>query len=504
MQAVPSSLSAESGNSEHELIGAVLEHAPLHLFTAGESIVTPGSDARTFYYVKDGSVEVSYLDSDETRITVALIGAGEFFGEIGFFDLQSRVRDIQAAGNAEIVVFDQTVMASLREQKPDLYMDFILYLTRRICSKFRRIAGEREPIAAYAESLSTRRTVRYSETRPIPSSLLRSAAWFDVSTSVEAFKSELFDLSHQIQQNEARGQRDEKLERRVFRVMEALNSALPGFADTLAGSGYEEVMWGYIFKEIFPYINRSRFVERAYYKPKGYAGDFLMMEHIYANVPMGDGRFGELIDAYSLQRPGSLAIRGRRRLLARQLAEHSAPIAGRGERVNIMNLACGPNRELFDFLADCDYSEAIEALCVDIDSEALQYTNQHVNIFPHRASVRLMSENVIKWALGRVSHQIEQQDIIYSAGLCDYLDVRLFRALINRCHEHLKPGGVLLLGNFSPYPDSIFLDKLLRWELLYRTGDDLREIFSTTAFGDDVTILAEDEKVNLFAMAIKD
>jgi hypothetical protein len=112
-----------------------------------------------------------------------------------------------------------------------------------------------------------------------------------------------------------------------------------------------------------------------------------------------------------------------------------------------MNLACGPNRELFDFLAECGYSERIEALCVDIDSDALRHTNQHVNIFPHRAAIRLMSENVIKWAIGRVRHHIEPQDIIYSSGLCDYLDPRLFRALITRCHEHLKPGGTLLLGN---------------------------------------------------------
>ena len=84
-----------------------------------------------------------------------------------------------------------------------------------------------------------------------------------------------------------------------------------------------------------------------------------------------------------------------------------------------------------------DAGQRVTALCVDIDSEALRHTNQHVNIFPHRASVRLMSENVIKWAIGRVRHHIEPQDIIYSSGLCDYLDPRLFRALICRCHEHL-------------------------------------------------------------------
>ena len=68
----------------------------------------------------------------------------------------------------------------------------------------------------------------------------------------------------------------------------------------MAGSNYEEVMWGYVFKEIFPYFMRSRFAERAYFKPKGYAGDFLMMEHIYADTPKGEGKLGEIVDASCL------------------------------------------------------------------------------------------------------------------------------------------------------------------------------------------------------------
>jgi SAM-dependent methyltransferase len=229
-----------------------------------------------------------------------------------------------------------------------------------------------------------------------------------------------------------------------------------------------------------------------------------MMEHIYANVPKGDGRLGEIVDTFCLQRPGSLAIHGRRKLLKEQLARISGEAAAEGKVTRIMNLACGPNRELFDFLAECPYSELIEALCVDIDPEALQYTNQFVNIFPHRASVRLMSENVIKWSLGRVSHQLGKLDIIYSAGLCDYLDDRLFRALIKQCYNHLNPGGSLLLGNFTAYTDSLFLDKLLKWELIYRDAEDLKELFALTPFGDNVQIIAERENVNLFALARKE
>jgi CRP-like cAMP-binding protein/SAM-dependent methyltransferase len=486
------------------LLDSVLVYATVRTFSTGEPILSPESTTTAFYYLLTGSVEVSYTDREDTRITVALIGRGEFFGEIGYFDGESRVRNIQAVGEAQVGIFDDTVMTKLRAAKPELFVDFIVFLTRNICGKFRRIAGEREPIAGYAESLSTRRSSRYTEARPLPAPLINSSQWHRVNSRMEAFKSELFNLSHRMQKAEAEGNQDPDSEARCHAVLAELNASLPEFEQIMAGSNYGEVMWGYVFKEIFPYLMRSRFAERAYFKPKGYAGDFLMMEHIYADQPKGEGKLGEIIDAFCLQRPGSLAIRGRRILLKEQLMRLSGALHAQGRTTRIMNLACGPNRELFDFLGDCEFSESIEALCVDIDSEALQYTNRYVNIFPHRASIRLMSENVIKWAMGRVKHHIEPLDIIYSAGLCDYLDPRLFRALITQCHNHLKPGGTLLLGNFTYYPDSLFLDKLLKWELIYRTEDDLRELFAPTPFGDRVAILVEQAGVNLFAMATKD
>ncbi|MGI6656492.1 MAG: cyclic nucleotide-binding domain-containing protein [Desulfobulbus sp.] len=482
----------------------VLAFADVRSFGAGEPILSPNTKTDAFYYLINGLVEVSYTDSSDTRITVGLIGSGEFFGEIGFFDQEDRVRDIQTINDAEVAIFHRTDMERMQEAQPELFTRFILLLTRKICGKFRRIVGDNEPMVGYAQSLSTKHSSRYTESKPLPAVLIRSSQWHQVNRRMEAFKSELFNLSHRLQKIEAAGLREVELEERCHTVLDELNTALPEFKQAMTGTGYEEVMWGYVFKEIFPYFMRSRFAERAYFKPKGYAGDFLMMEHIYADTPQGEGKIGEIIDEFCLGRPGSQAIRGRRILLKEQLLQRSAPRAARGEPTRIMNLACGPNRELFDFLSECEYSETIEALCVDIDSEALQYTNQHVNIFPHRASIRLMTENVIKWSLGRTKQRIPLQDIIYSSGLCDYLDTRLFRALITQCHNHLNPGGTLMLGNFTFYPDSLFLDKLLKWELIYRTEEDLRELFAPTPFGDRIEVVCEPSGVNLYAIATKD
>lgn len=486
----------------------LLEKAALYStpcsFAAGELIMSPVEGDRAFYYVAKGTVEVSYTDKTDTRITVALIGAGEFFGEIGFFDGETRVRDIIAKDEVQVGIFDQKTIDTMQREDLSLYTNFLVFITRKICRKFRRIAGEREPVNSYADSLATRRSVRYSDSKPIPPSLLHSEGWHFISSKMEKCKAGLFDMSHQLQQKEAAGSRDEKLERECIDLVVDFNASLGTFQQAMQGTGYEEVMWGYLFKEFYPYLMRSRFAERAYFKPKGYAGDFLMMEHIYANIPKGEGRLGELIDIFCLERPGSLAIHGRRKLIKNQLTRISGELNARGERTRIMNLACGPNRELFDFLSECDHTDSVEALCVDIDSEALQYTNQYVNIFPHMASIRLMSENVIKWSLGRASHEIGEMDVIYSAGLCDYLDTKLFRALVTQCYKHLKPGGSLLLGNFTYYPDSLFLDKILKWELIYRNEEELRELFAPTPFGDKITILAEEANVNLFALATKE
>ncbi len=501
---IPNSISPQENSLQTLLLDKAIPYGAPHTFASGDLIIAPDKQSQAFYYVIKGSVAVNYTDKDETRITVALIGEGEFFGEIGFFDGETRVRNIQANGDVEVGIFNAETMHAMRTENPSLYIDFLLFILRKICGKFRQMAGESTPVASYAESLSTRRRSTYTESKPLPTTLLHSPGWHFISKKVEDFKSEMFDLSHRLQKNESEGTRDTKVENRCIDLIQEMNSSLPDFEALMKGSGHEEMMWGYVFKEIYPYLMRSRFAERAYFKPKGYAGDFLMMEHIYRNEPQGDGRLGELMDSFCLNRPGSRAIHGRRQLLKQEIERKSKELSSEGRTVKIMNLACGPNRELFDFLADCEYSEMIEALCVDIDAEALQYTNQHVNIFPHRASIRLMSENVIKWALGRAKQQLGKLDIIYSAGLCDYLDEKLFRALVTQCYNHMNPGGMLLLGNFTMYPDRLFMDKLLKWELIYRDEEDLKEIFAPTPFGDNIQIIAERENVNLFAMAHKD
>ncbi|MGD9010503.1 MAG: cyclic nucleotide-binding domain-containing protein [Desulfobacteraceae bacterium] len=484
-----------------DLVQAVLPYAKTEQCGKGQDLILTGEQADCFYYVEEGTFEVSYT-AQNTHIVVAMIGEGSFFGEIGFFDQLTRTRNIQAMEAASLRVFNQQSMAEISRCDARLYARFIEFLLRTVCSRFRQNLSDRGPLTSYAAFLSTGKE-HFQGLQPLPADLLSSSGWRQVSQRVEDLKAALFDIAYQLQKDTG-SDIDPDLLSRGEAVLDTFNSELAQFIQHSLAPQHVSWMWGYVFKEVFPYFMRSRYAERAYYKPKGYAGDYLMMEWIYKQQPDGDGKLGKLIDGWILRQASCQAVRNRRELLSDLLDSMCRQRLHMDRRIRIMNLACGPARELFDLLDRCDYSRQIDALCVDIDPEALQYANQHVNTSSHQASVRFMRENVIKWSIGRAKHDIKPQDIIYSSGLCDYLDQRMLTKLIRRCYDQLAPGGRLIIGNFAhTNPDRLLMDHIVYWRLIHRDKQDLFDAFSETPFGDRLEVITEAQGVNLFAVGTK-
>ena len=93
------------------LLNTVLVFAVVRSFMEGESILAPGSATDTFFFLISGAEEVGYPDRTDTRIAVALISAGNFFGETGSLDGESRVREIFAQipfGENMAIIAEQT------------------------------------------------------------------------------------------------------------------------------------------------------------------------------------------------------------------------------------------------------------------------------------------------------------------------------------------------------------------------------------------------------------
>lgn len=486
-------------NMNQELIHAVLPYAQHRDVDSDTDLVTMGEPSECFYYVEKGTVEVSYT-ANRTPIVVAYIGDGSFFGEIGFFDKLTRTRNIKVFADTHLKKFDHQAMNRMATVDPTLYARFLEHLLRTTCERFRQVLSDRGPLTAYAAALATGKD-QFKGLQQVPADLLGSPDWQTINRALEDIKAQLYRLTYELQADPSPNisvEQREKGRSVVNKLFEMARQA----EQILKNKESAELIWGYVFKEMFPYLMRSRFFERAYYKPKGYAGDFRIIEQIYRNQAEGDGKIGRLLDEMLLEQVSAKAVRARRPLLHHTLDQLCRDRLDQEDPIRIMNLACGPCRELFDLIATCDYSEKIDALCIDIDAEALEYADQQVNTFDHPAQVRFMRENVIKWALGRAKQDFGAQDIIYSSGLCDYLDRRLLLALINRCYRQLKPGGVLIIGNFSPANiDRPVMDHLLYWRLIHRDQAALTSVFKDSPFGKNVQVISEDQGVNLFAVA---
>ena len=93
----------------------------------------------------------------------------------------------------------------------------------------------------------------------------------------------------------------------------------------------------------------------------------------------------------------------------------------------------------------------------------------------------------------------DSYDLVYSAGLFDYLKDRMVRRAGARLVDALAPGGNAVIGNFDvANPTRPFMELILDWPLYHRSAGDLRRLFGD--LGGTMTIEREAAGVNLFAV----
>lgn len=219
-----------------------------------------------------------------------------------------------------------------------------------------------------------------------------------------------------------------------------------------------------------PHFWKSAVLRRCWEKPRGYAGDFLMMEAIYRRTPVGDTPFERWMDTWALELPGFQAVRNRRDQLSALLRQEHA----RGAR-RVMNVACGSAPELSAVARELAFDSVT---LLDQDQGALDTAVAH---FTREGPPATRPEALRPWCgsvLGLLRNRSElargSQDFIYSIGLYDYLTERFAKTLTAKLWEGLTPGGLLVLGNFNGNnPMHHFTESALDWYLIYRDSPDL-------------------------------
>lgn len=225
------------------------------------------------------------------------------------------------------------------------------------------------------------------------------------------------------------------------------------------------------------FICKSYFLHHARLWPRGYPGDYKILEGLYKNVEMSSG-IGFYLDRYFLSVITlAQAVKGRkeklREILRLELEKRKSP--------KILNIACGSCRELFE-LAPHIKSSGAQILCIDKDDEALNFSSDRLYSAGLTGDmVKFRKYNAVKM-INHAKNMVEfgQQDLIYSVGLFDYLTDEILIKLLNSLYSLLLPGGRLITSFKDARLYRTFDNKwLLDWDAFYqRTEEDMWNLFS--------------------------
>lgn len=237
---------------------------------------------------------------------------------------------------------------------------------------------------------------------------------------------------------------------------------------------------------LFELCQQDPYTARAFQKPRGYAGDAVMMDYVYSgSPPAGTSPVGQQIFLATTRVPMGLSVLYRRALLHSHINDHIARRAG----CRILSVASGHCRELEDSLLferqfDCEF------VALDQDSESMATVARD---FAH-PRLRVLIERVKTLVFGKLD--IGEFDFIYSAGLYDYLPDATAALLTSRLCAMLKPGGRLLAANFLPGCFGRgYLSAFMDWHLKYRSAQELRSLFPDRLRPD--VVLTQDPHANV-------
>lgn len=273
----------------------------------------------------------------------------------------------------------------------------------------------------------------------------------------------------------------------------------------------EEVPHKQYFKLNFQsLVKGTPFVERGAKKPLGYSGDYGMMVMLYEYFDQGDSLFNRFFHRFVCSEPAAVANRNRVGFLSDiLLAGFDRAIRMGAKKFKIVSVACGPAREIYEFLKFASLSSEVPVEIVLIDSEphALDYARsrlREISVPEKSLELVFLKEDAVTGIIQRKDFVswLRDSDFIISAGLFDYLTDRVSQRMISSLTSDLKhDGGTLLIGNISKKsPDVFAMDYFMDWRLILRDEPDLLALVPSAdeKNSTESDIISESLGLNLF------
>jgi extracellular factor (EF) 3-hydroxypalmitic acid methyl ester biosynthesis protein len=230
-----------------------------------------------------------------------------------------------------------------------------------------------------------------------------------------------------------------------------------------------------------------------------------MMNMIHRNQHEGRSLYEKLIHYLLVSQWPAQSVRCRVVHLGENIANETLRVTRSKRRIRILNVGCGPAWEIQDFLRGNLLSNRADFTLMDFNEETLIHANGELTAlkrqFARRAGVQTQKVSVhdlLRREQQEKTARGEGYDMIYCAGLFDYLSTQTCRALIELWHDWLSPGGLMIIANINDtMPFRNFIEFILDWQLIYRDSDDMLSLVPGKAL-DATEVIMEKTTVNLF------
>jgi len=259
-------------------------------------------------------------------------------------------------------------------------------------------------------------------------------------------------------------------------ALDDLCNTLNGWRLELGEDAWNEVGRWCRSHRLFELVQQDPYTRRAFTKPRGYAGDAVMLDYIYLGPPENVSGVGLDVLRATTESPNGRSILDRRDRIAREIDA----VATRSAGARILAVAAGHLREAAhsNGLRNGSVSELI---ALDQDASSLEEIERSSEGLP----VRTVVGSVLDVIRGRIEFAGDARsdfDLIYAAGLYDYLNDRMAHALSAKLFAMLAPGGILFLGNFTPQNRGRgYMEAFMDWHLICRDEPEIAEHALTVA-----------------------
>ena len=468
----------------------LLEQAEVAIYKKDEIILQEGYICESIYILKRGLVRVERGTSGK-GIAIAFLQVGDIFGEMSFVEDVVTSAQIIAETEVEVFIISKTMLDSLLKSRSGLSNRFYQSLADNLSSRLRTTSSL---VSCLMRRLSqdldyeSKRT-GYQGQNNIPPELIGE---------IELFKQNLLEVEEKLRLKKLDEESAQEIVNRVC------NMVINAMREQIINNYEQEKAIGtYVFREAFPFLMLSSFIDLAFRKSRGYYDDSYITEILSQNEPEGDGHLGSYIDRWIRSIPTCLALKNQGSIITATVKElavswncdHPMPVT---------SIASGSANEILDLYINANPPN-VHVTCVDTNHQPLAYAANLSRKLGFNEHITFIQDNIFLLAQGYSNLNIAPQQMIYSLTMGNYLKDREFMAMLDWIYEHLLPNGTVILGNFNTSnPDRLLLEHILEWHFTYRSAEQLEKLFAHSKFASlPIEIEADEFGVELFVICTK-